>query len=40
MYEIASILYKVTNSFRLKQGGVDSFLIGEVAGFNIVLGIP
>jgi len=40
IYGTASVPYKVTDSFGLKQGGVDSFLVGEVAGFDMVLGMP
>ena len=39
IYGTASVLYKVTDSFGLKQSGIDFFFVGEIAGFNIVLGM-
>ena len=40
IYRTASVLYKVIDSIRSKWGGIDSFLIREGTGFNIVLNIP
>ena len=39
IYKTASVLYKVMDLFELKQNKIDSFFIGEVAGFDMVLGM-